>query len=54
MEVWLDGLVLLVELSEIGDNVLDDVGVWERVDLRFCLGVGRNSACETLAHDHAC
>ena len=27
LEVGLDGLVLLVELGKIGDEVLDDVGV---------------------------
>lgn len=39
LEVWLDGLVLLVEVGEIGDDVLDDVGVWEWVDLGFVFGV---------------
>lgn len=27
LEVGLDGLVLLVELGKVGDEVLDDVGV---------------------------
>lgn len=45
LKVWLDGLVLFVELSEIGDDVLYDVGVWEGVDLGLLLGVGWNAAC---------
>lgn len=45
LEVGLDGLVLLVELSEIGDEVLDDVGVRKRVDARLGLCVGGDTAC---------
>jgi len=44
LEVGLDGLVLLVELGEIRDDVLDYVGMWERIDLGFLLRVGGDSA----------
>lgn len=44
LEVWLDGLVLLVEVGEIRYDVLDDVCVGERVDLRLLGGVGRDAA----------
>jgi len=44
LEVGLDRLVLLVELGEVGYEVLDDVGVWERVDARLSLGVGWDAA----------
>jgi hypothetical protein len=45
LQVRLDGLVLLVEVGQVGHDVLDDVGVRERVDLGFLLGVGGDSAC---------
>jgi hypothetical protein len=45
LQIWLDGFILLVELGEIGDDVFDDVGMGERVDLGFLLGVGWYSAC---------
>lgn len=38
-QIWLNGLVLLVELGQVRNNVLDDVGVWEWVNLGFLLGV---------------
>jgi len=44
LEVGLDGFVLFVELGEVGDDVFDDVGVGERVDLGFLLGVGWDAA----------
>lgn len=44
LEVWLDGLVLLVEVGEIRYDVLDNVCVGERVDLRLLGGVGRDAA----------
>lgn len=44
LKVWLDGLVLLVELRQIRDQVLDDVGVGKRVDAGFLGGLGRNAA----------
>jgi len=44
LQIWLDGFILLVELGEIGDDVFDDVGMGERVDLGFLLGVGWDSA----------
>jgi len=40
LQVGLDGFVLLVELGEVGDDVLDDVGVGEGVNLGFLFGVG--------------
>lgn len=45
LEVWLDGLVLLVEVGQIRDQVLDDVGVRQRVDARLGLGIGGNATC---------
>ena len=44
LEVGLDGFILLVELGQVGDDVLDDVGVGQRVDFAFCLGVGWDTA----------
>lgn len=44
LQVRLDGLVLLVEVGQIGDQVLDDIGVRQRVDTRLLLGVGGNTA----------
>ncbi len=49
LEVGLDGFVLLVEMGEIRNDVLDDVGVGKRVDLSLLLGVGWNAAC--ISHD---
>lgn len=43
LQVGLDGLVLLVEVRQVGHEVLDDVGVRQGVDLHL-LGVGRYSA----------
>jgi hypothetical protein len=44
LEIWLNGLVLLVEVGQIRDKVLDDVGVRQRVDARLGLGIGGNTA----------
>jgi len=44
LEVGLDGLVLFVKLGQVRDDVLDDVGVGQRVDFAFCLGVGWDTA----------
>lgn len=44
MEVGLDRLVLLVEEGQIGNEILDNVGVRQRVDARFLGGVGRDTA----------
>jgi hypothetical protein len=45
LQVRLDGLVLLVEVRQVGDEVLDDVGVRQRVDLGLCGVLGGNAAC---------
>ena len=45
LEVRLDRLVLLVELGQIRDKVLDDVGVRERVDARLLLLISGDTAC---------
>lgn len=44
LEIRLDRLVLLVEQGQVGDQVLDDVGVRQRVDARLLGGVGRDAA----------
>jgi hypothetical protein len=44
LEVWLDGTVLLVELGHIGDEILDNVGVRQRVDTRLFSRVGWDAA----------
>lgn len=49
LEIWLNGLVLLVEVGQIRDKVLDDVGVRQRVDARLGLGIGGNAAYAKLA-----
>jgi hypothetical protein len=49
LQIGLNGFILLVELGEIGDDVFDDVGVGERVDLGLLLGVGWDSACSSLS-----
>lgn len=45
LEVGLDGFVLLVEVSEVGDEVFDDVGVGQGVDARFVGSSSGNAAC---------
>jgi len=44
LQIWFDGLVLLVEECEIRDDIFDDICVRERVDLGLLLGVCRNAA----------
>lgn len=44
LEVRLDRLVLLVELGQIRDKVLDDVGVRKRVDARLLLLISGDTA----------
>jgi len=44
LEIGLDGLVLFVELGQVGDDIFYDVRVGKRVDLGFLLGVGWNAA----------
>lgn len=48
LEVRLDRLVLLVEESQVGDQVLDDVGVRQRVNARLLGGFGRDAAWTIL------
>ncbi len=44
LEVGLDGFVLLIEVSEVGDDVFYNVGMGERVDFGFFLGVFGDAA----------
>lgn len=44
LQVRLDGLVLLVEVSQVGDQILDNVGVRQRVDLDIRGRFGGDSA----------
>ena len=44
LQVGLDGFVLLVELGQVGHEIADDVGVWERVDAGLVGGVGGDTA----------
>ena len=48
LEIGLDGFVLLVELREIRNDVLYNVGVGERVDFGFGFGVGWDATCLPL------
>ena len=45
LEVRLNGLVLLVELGQVGYEVLDDVGVRKRVNARLLLLLSGDTAC---------
>lgn len=45
LQVWLDGLVLLVELRQIRNKVLDNICVWQWIYPRLLCSVCRNSAC---------
>ncbi len=47
LQIWLDGLVLLVKVRQVRDEILDDVGVRERVDLDIRGRLGRDSAYST-------
>lgn len=49
LEIWLDRLVLLVELGQIWNDVLDNVGVWQWVDLGLLLGIDWNTACSFVS-----
>jgi hypothetical protein len=44
LKVWLNALVLLVEMCQIRDKVLDDIGVRKRVDLDVGSSLSGNSA----------
>ncbi len=45
LEIGLDGLVLLVELGEVWDEIFDDVGVGEGVDAGFVGCVCGDATC---------
>lgn len=45
LQIRLDRLVLLVEVGQIGDEVLDDVGVRQWIQLDVARALGGNSAC---------
>lgn len=49
LEIWLDRLVLLVKLGQVWNDVLDDVGVWQWVDLGLLLGIDWNTACSFVS-----
>lgn len=51
LEIGLDRLVLLVELRQIWNDVLDNIGVWQWVDLGLLLGIGWNTACFFVSPD---
>ena len=44
MQVRLDGLVLLVEISQVGNKILDNVGVGERINSSFGVCIRVNAA----------
>jgi len=46
LKVWLNRLVLLVKLGQVWYEVLDDVGVWKRVDARLGLDISWDTACK--------
>ena len=48
LEERLDGTVLLVKLSKVGYKVLDNVHVWERVDLGVVCLVDSAEACKSV------
>lgn len=54
LQVRLDGLVLLVEIRQVGNQVLDDVGVRQRVDARLLPRVGRDTACVSMLAAPSC
>ena len=45
LKIWLDGLVLLVEVSEIGYDIFHNVGVGKWIDFRFGLCVSGDATC---------
>ena len=52
LEVRLDGLVLLVKVSQVGDEVLDNIGVGQRVNLDVGRGFSGNSAFSYVSNAH--
>jgi hypothetical protein len=48
LQVRLDRLVLLVELGQIGHEILDNVCVWQWVDARLLGGVCGNATCPVV------
>jgi len=51
LEVGLDGFVLLVEVSEVGDEVFNNVGVGEGVDAGFVGSFSGNAACNAWLNE---
>lgn len=47
LEKWLDGLVLLVELGQVGNKIFDDVCMRKRVNSHLLGGGGGNAAYDT-------
>lgn len=52
LQIGLDRLVLLVEVGQVRDEILDDVGVRQRVELDFGSALSGNSAYELLVRFH--
>ena len=48
LKIGFYGFVLFVELGEVGNEVLDDVGMREGVDEGFVGGFGGNAACDDI------
>jgi len=50
LEPWLDGLVLLVELGHVGNEILDDVHVWQWIYLGLLssLPINTAQACQSV------
>lgn len=46
LKIRLDRLVLLVEMGQVGNEILDDVGVRQRVQLDIAGAFGRDTAYE--------
>ena len=49
LQVGLDRLVLLVELGQVRNKVLNNVGMRKRVNPRFFCSVGRDTACINMS-----
>lgn len=49
LKIGLDGLVLFVKVRQVRDEVLDDVGVRQGVQLDLGRGLGGDSACGSVS-----